>query len=1734
MIRKDRKTWWALLLVAALLVGLLPTAVLAESGSAGSGVDYTVSSDADAPEQEPVEEEQEEPEEPEEEEPVEEPEEELIEDVALQMIAPLSMPRAATEPNEPTGGRTYDDKEAELLCSGSFGEEDINNIFPLTLGEGVRVRLKDFTLDYSTKYPGYSPISVAKGATATIIIDGNVTLKGGDASGTTGAAPAIHVPEGSTLYIESTGERDENNNPVDSLTVYGGNAAKGGDGTMSEYAAFTGTSISGSTWYGGQGGAGGGGAAPAIGGMGGNGGAAPDRQAPMYNGNPVAFSLETSESGEEYIEIYFAGNVNTDIERDGSGKLINPSQWSFNPIPTAIPSGCGGEQGGGAGNIYITGSLVLSGSGGSAAGGGKGASGGDGVSTGNAANPGVVANGVVAPTGASKVCFASKNSNYTSTSTEVCDCIVGFSGGGGGGGGGGCGAPFIGTGGAGGSSGGSGAPPVVNFFAGLANRFSVFYVSDDEDAVTVTSTPGGAGGGGGWPNGGGGGGGGATSKLINSGQHYLYQPGKGGEAGADGKTGEEGIDSYKRLFGDKAYLGGEGGKGGNNTYIGNEETRDGAKGGSKITSTYTVEKALSGGKDFVKSYTFPAGGSGGGAVSAREYVGSNVVLSTGVKVKTNSAPTSGTGFRGTYIIGGGEGHCGNVIGSTNPQNTYKKIPIGIYDLADCTVAVLSRVTTPADGANAVQQLYTGHNYAPEFYEKTDTSGPGIMMLGEESAEPEKREGLQITVSYSAAANSTALLHQVAIGIDYGSSLYFPKPGTEETELADGTKVNYSYFKEFGITEEPVDGHGVLINVGDTYQIAGLSSAEAVKKVTGVTISSAPAVAVGTWTDKLQITQVTPTGVKVTAKEGSTNLETNAFLTAAIKTGTTPKVTLNYKWSDGTNPYDYDYDDLWLLLSKTGTIGTDVNTLLETWTVSKDGDEADEIVSYRYAKNTDEKVEVQKHIYGTVSVGGAPSWYWENINTDAPGGAVKPGTGETGTETTTTEFQKVSTSSASYSFDEPGEYTFTLTLSGMGYAQKTASFTVKVKQHLKATFWDGCWTGTDSRLGTEETKLAHFYREITACLEVNSAPADPTENAIDGVTVEYVWFFPYHNEGTGNYKRVVGAGFIPTDATMEENEYVTLAVGISELSGTRAEYYTYDTVPTISSDNINESDLSKFNTLKIVDHSYTDGFCTIGGSSDTTCGEYQPAETGNGGFYQIANAGQLYWYAALWNNDNTHAHWGSDVSPAGAELTANINLASTHNPNEVTGSAGNIVGYEWIPIACAATVSESSGKYSATGAFTGSFNGAGHTISGLYISQQHDKHNGFIAVAGEGSQVVNLTLKGDMIVQSNKNGSSNDTGIGSVVGWGANFKLEDVTSKVNINGSELYHVGGLVGCTRGNNKSTITRCIYAGTIDLTSSTDSIGGIAGCAHGVNILYSANRGRISTTTGTSSNGGTHTDLVGGIAGQLQSGSIKNCYSSEIPTQDGVNKGGLIGILRTSTTVENSVYPSSTSAIVSDESGGANSSPQSHTGLTDISAFNTGKACYLANGSTDTGAWRQNLDNAASNNGANPDAYPRLVREFTDSEPASDAIVYQMPDKATYSNSLPVYSVDVSWGSMLFTYQQGEWQPDKHDYKGDWKQKTNTDVNQVKVDNKSQWKVNASVQFQAESAFADKVAGTITFGDENWSGQVLEANKSGTATLQLSRKPDTTSLLEDDFAEETSTKVGTVTVTITPGSYN
>lgn len=270
--------------------------------------------------------------------------------------------------------------------------------FPLSLGDGAVLQING-PIDY-TAPAGRSPITVAANATVSIIINGSVTLHGANASGKTGATAAIKVPSSSKLYIYSAHDEELSTStaaPKDTLTVTGGNAAAGTNGTDAErrYTKVNSNAIR-YDWYTGSGGAGGGGAAAAIGGNGGTGGAG------------ASGWKSTNKDGKE---IYVTGTTG----------LFSLTFHNHDDNPgKAGAAGSAGTAGTGTGTIYIPGRLTLVAKGGSAAAGGKGGSGCEGM--------------------------------YTLSGNDE---MIGGNGGGGGGGGG-CAAPAIGAGGAGGSGGGSG------------------------------------------------------------------------------------------------------------------------------------------------------------------------------------------------------------------------------------------------------------------------------------------------------------------------------------------------------------------------------------------------------------------------------------------------------------------------------------------------------------------------------------------------------------------------------------------------------------------------------------------------------------------------------------------------------------------------------------------------------------------------------------------------------------------------------------------------------------------------------------------------------------------------------------------------------------------------------------------------------------------------------------------------------------------------------------------------------------------------------------------------------------------------------------------------------------------------------------------------------------------------------------------------------------------------------
>ena len=194
------------------------------------------------------------------------------------------------------------------------------------------------------------------------------------------------------------------------------------------------------------------------------------------------------------------------------------------------------------------------------------------------------------------------------------------------------------------------------------------------------------------------------------------------------------------------------------------------------------------------------------------------------------------------------------------------------------------------------------------------------------------------------------------------------------------------------------------------------------------------------------------------------------------------------------------------------------------------------------------------------------------------------------------------------------------------------------------------------------------------------------------------------------------------------------------------------------------------------------------------------------------------------------------------LTADINLGGEEKP--------------WTPIG--------SNK---DHAFTGTFDGNGHTISGLYMNAQSAGNQtrglGLFSYLGSDGTVKNLTVEGD-IAPEDHNGY-----VGGVVG--ANYgKVSNCTSGVdikNINVETGATIGGVVG--NANSGSTVENCRYTGAIDVTynDTTMETGGVVGQASGCTISNCENAGTVKSDIWT-----------GGIVGSNNGGTISNCRNSGI----------------------------------------------------------------------------------------------------------------------------------------------------------------------------------------------------------------------------------------------------------------
>ena len=209
-------------------------------------------------------------------------------------------------------------------------------------------------------------------------------------------------------------------------------------------------------------------------------------------------------------------------------------------------------------------------------------------------------------------------------------------------------------------------------------------------------------------------------------------------------------------------------------------------------------------------------------------------------------------------------------------------------------------------------------------------------------------------------------------------------------------------------------------------------------------------------------------------------------------------------------------------------------------------------------------------------------------------------------------------------------------------------------------------------------------------------------------------------------------------------------------------------------------------------------------------------------YQISTADQLKLFRDIVNGTGDQAQ----NRGAYAVLTANIDLN-----NEPWTPIGNYTGENQIY-------------------YEGTFDGGGHTISGLNVT-------GEFVYAGLFGTVKDGTIK-SLTVAGKVSPSNSQCIVGGIVGYASNAVIKNCSNHCSVTGRTTSIIGGIAGF---NSSGAIIDCYNVGTISGINYAEAIGGIVGSNSGT-ISNCYNVGTVSNDTS-----------VGEIAGH-NNGTVENCY--------------------------------------------------------------------------------------------------------------------------------------------------------------------------------------------------------------------------------------------------------------------
>ena len=201
---------------------------------------------------------------------------------------------------------------------------------------------------------------------------------------------------------------------------------------------------------------------------------------------------------------------------------------------------------------------------------------------------------------------------------------------------------------------------------------------------------------------------------------------------------------------------------------------------------------------------------------------------------------------------------------------------------------------------------------------------------------------------------------------------------------------------------------------------------------------------------------------------------------------------------------------------------------------------------------------------------------------------------------------------------------------------------------------------------------------------------------------------------------------------------------------------------------------------------------------------------------------------------------------------------------------DLTGKDWTPIGT---------DYD--NAYTGTFDGGGHTITGLTVTtnDQYAGLFGYLGKFGKFCTVKNVVMDGIQITCNHRLGSA-----GGVAGYSRAVTIENCSVSGSVSGT--MRAGGVVG---GQNGGSITGCSSSATV---KGTLNVGGVTGETNsGATMAACYATGNVTIEIDPINN-----TLGGGLVGFNARGSVLACYATGNVTSTGsstgyVQIGGFLG---------------------------------------------------------------------------------------------------------------------------------------------------------------------------------------------------------------------------------------------------